>query len=1651
MNFHKTIGFLATLLLTLGLGVPDSFAQAPKAVNKIALSLNKDTFADDAGATGVILTAMVTLKANAAAGGQTVTVTLVDSTATSVAANMQAEGTDYTLTPTGLLTQTIEVTIPGGSKTGSADKAFTIDPNTDSEGETSPDTADEMIAIGGWTPADQAVAGDPAATDNVAAPVAKITITDTDNGVTDVALSLNKDTFADTDDATGVILTAMVTLERAAAAATTVTVTLVDSTETSVAPNMRAEGDGGTGDDYAFDPNITTSPNNTILVPIAKDSNTGSADKVFTIDPNIDADDTADEMIAIGGATEVIGTTTTDVAKITITDTDNGVTDVALSLNKDTFADTDDDTGVILTAMVTLERAAAAATTVTVTLVDSTATSVAENMRAESTDYALTPSGLLDGSNTILVPIAKGSNTGSADRLFNINPDTDGDGDTGTDTDDEMIAIGGVAETETGVTKITITDTDNGVTDVALSLDKDTFADDDGATGVILTAMVTLERVAAAATTVTVTLVDSTTTSVKPANMRAEWDGTVNDATQDYTLSPNITTSPDNTILVPIAKDSNTGSADKVFTIDPNIDADTDDEMAAIGGAVVSIGTTTTGFVKFSITDAEKARPGAVASVELSAATLSVDEGATLATTVTVTVNVAEGAATSHDVVLSVDSGTLADLGITSSTVSVPIAADETSGMAEVALEYMAPEDDDNTTDEMIVITGMVSGQSDAVTVTVVDNDMGAVASVELSSAMLSVDEGATLATTVTVTVNVEAGAATDYNVVLSSDTPLPLGTINSPVAVSVGQGETSGMAEVALTYTAPEDDNSADEMIVITGMVGGQSDAVTVTVADNDEGAVASVELSPATLSVDEGATLATTVTVTVNVEAGATAAHNVILSVDSGTLADLDITSSTVTLVIPHGMTSEMAEIPITYSAPTDADLNDEMIVITGMVGGQSDMVTITVADQTEAEGTIKVSTNLESIRENSRTRNVVVTAELDAAPDDGTTVMVTVDVTGGETPVQVQIPIVGPAKSNTATVAITPVNDDVFTTKSFTVTGSVTGYRSGMAMIDIVDDDGSVGTISITSSPASATLNGGSQTLNLSVKAVLSDKEVEQGAVTVTLTTNKGTLSHSSVPLILRKNPDKVPSTVAAEGTSGARFGTIVGNPQTPNFNIKVKLTLTAAEAANSTAIEVTGTADQYVTGSRTIEVRTRRAFDVAGYRAVIVKPTGTNWAPVGNDQVIVDVTRYGDVAYPWSNFESIKVSVRDTAHADFELEQVTARGFNREGDGSVTFNEPASHARVKVTYEDDKITVKNSETPMSSRGDVIWRGNDTIRFEIRINSHIGPHDVSDSATDRRSGTYNGTNADPAENGQYLGAYAHVEFFDTALDGTIKSAGAIETRDDETSVYPSDPALVNNAKVGDGRLLRVDNDIPDHSGVGAVRVTSRDGDEVGGAIDATVGDEIRVAVAVSQTNLFRGGGMRIQLQIVDGTGTVRGQKLTTGQRNNPSKNKDFSSSQVINAANDSLIHTYTVTEGFFTVKLDDFVEGVGEKGNSLDLDNARARVRAGVKDQANNFTFSGWTTFDIDSRSPRVSILYPSADPDSLYDHTHSMHFSGDTESVVEGQNVDAHLNPLRISFDEALSELKVYAVGADTLSTEEGSGQSALPALFQLCRG
>ena len=54
MNLHKTIGYLAALLLMVGIGVPDSFAQ-----NTITLTLSPSTVQGNVSATTVTATAAV--------------------------------------------------------------------------------------------------------------------------------------------------------------------------------------------------------------------------------------------------------------------------------------------------------------------------------------------------------------------------------------------------------------------------------------------------------------------------------------------------------------------------------------------------------------------------------------------------------------------------------------------------------------------------------------------------------------------------------------------------------------------------------------------------------------------------------------------------------------------------------------------------------------------------------------------------------------------------------------------------------------------------------------------------------------------------------------------------------------------------------------------------------------------------------------------------------------------------------------------------------------------------------------------------------------------------------------------------------------------------------------------------------------------------------------------------------------------------------------------------------------------------------------------------------------------------------------------------------------------------------------------------------
>ena len=78
-----------------------------------------------------------------------------------------------------------------------------------------------------------------------------------------------------------------------------------------------------------------------------------------------------------------------------------------------------------------------------------------------------------------------------------------------------------------------------------------------------------------------------------------------------------------------------------------------------------------------------------------------------------------------------------------------------------------------------------------------------------------------------------------------------------------------------------------------------------------------------------------------------------------------------------------------------------------------------------------------------------------------------------------------------------------------------------------IDVVDDDGSIGTISVSADPPSLTRGSGAQTVALTIHVVGQVDTPEGTVVVVNLGTDRGTLSANSVNVTLGKHPDRDPA--------------------------------------------------------------------------------------------------------------------------------------------------------------------------------------------------------------------------------------------------------------------------------------------------------------------------------------------------------------------------------------------------------------------------------------------------------------------------------------------------------------------------------------------
>ena len=714
MNFHKTIGFLATLLLVLGLGVPDSYAQD---IQSVTISLNGTqgsdvedpptpvvTLADNIGTTVVTVAVTVTYDGDKTAGDtETVAVDVK-------AMGTTAEPADYASQPAFPLS--ITATVAEGALTTAVGSATIIlTPVADD------DTDDEDVVL-------QATAGDEM-------DEAILRLTDSEVNVTTVALTLNglsdgtgAASIADNAGATVVAVTVSVTFEEALPDDETRTVT--------VQPKMIGEDDMNREEpgDYSSVPSFPL----TFTLTGDGTATTLTESTNIAVTPARDAD-YDNESVVLEATVE--NSATTGEAILTITDVDISVESVTLSLNDTQGSDADppiavatvaDDAGassVAIAVTVTFEApglATGETRTVMVGVKD-------DGTTAEAGDYSTIPSLpvsiTLTGADPPTVTLSGTVNIA-------LTPAED------TDQDNENVVLEATVEDseETDEAILTITDSDNSATAVTLSLngtqgsDADpavavaTFADNIGATILTVAVTVTFQRA----------LEDEETRTVM---VSVKTDDGVYTTTPAFPVS--ITVTGDGSTDLSYGNSLN-------IVLEPGRDADADDETIVLEA---TIGDQMDEAI-LELTDSGVGPDpvvGAVTAVAFAPTSLDLTEGMAFTGTSAVTLTVEEGLAATHVVTLSVaedvngdgnmDADDLMALGISSSTVTVSVEADATSGMADVAISYTPPEDADSAS-ETITITGTVGTLSGDLTLNIADNDMGGVTSVAFSPICLT-------------------------------------------------------------------------------------------------------------------------------------------------------------------------------------------------------------------------------------------------------------------------------------------------------------------------------------------------------------------------------------------------------------------------------------------------------------------------------------------------------------------------------------------------------------------------------------------------------------------------------------------------------------------------------------------------------------------------------------------------------------------------------------------------------------------------------------------------------------------------------------------------------------------------------------------------
>jgi len=490
-------------------------------------------------------------------------------------------------------------------------------------------------------------------------------------------------------------------------------------------------------------------------------------------------------------------------------------------------------------------------------------------------------------------------------------------------------------------------------------------------------------------------------------------------------------------------------------------------------------------------------------SVQFSAATYSVNEGAGLAT---ITATLTGATALMATVSYATSDGTAvagSDYAATSGTlIFAPGTTTRTFSVAiigDTALEE----------NETLVVTlsnpvSATLGSPNPATLTIVDDDAQSI--IQFSAATYSVNESAGSATiTVTLTGSTSTTATVSYatsngTAVAGSDYIATSGTL------TFAPGVTSQTFSVPIVNDAIFEANESLSLTLsnpVSATLGSPNPA-TLTIVDND--APPSVQFSAATYSVNEGAGLAT-ITATLTGATALTATVSYATS-DGTALAGSDYTAISGTLTFAPGVTSRTFSVPIINDAIFEANESLSLTLSNPVSStlGSPNPATLTIVDN-DAPPSVQFSAATYSVNEGAGSATITatltgataVTATVSYATSNGTAlagsdytaVSGTLTFAPGATSQTFSVPII----DDTAFEA----NESLVLTLSNPV--SATLRSPNPASLTILDDDGPP-TVQFSSATYSVNESAGSATI------VASLSKASAFSVTASYATSNGT---------------------------------------------------------------------------------------------------------------------------------------------------------------------------------------------------------------------------------------------------------------------------------------------------------------------------------------------------------------------------------------------------------------------------------------------------------------------------------------------------------------------------------------------------------------